>query len=212
MLISLFFSISNNVDYQANSNEAFIPDSYFVLEGNEAPDYRYMYQNFDMTTSSGICLASSASRQSAELVHLTENGAYKHWVSYNDTGPIDNAYFADLVDTNSYYFTEPTDIVAPQACIVKTKSTDGGGHSMLLETTDGRYTLYFTGMERWFCCRSRSVPDGVDPKNYTWVHTCNVYGKTIPQGYLIGRAVEGTSFTIQDSSGRTVSLEEFYKN
>lgn len=210
MILAVLFSISNNVDYQTNSDMVFVPDGYYTIEENEPPDYRYLTQNYSSLTSSGNCVGKSARRQRGALIHMTELSNYKYWFDYSDADA-DEAYVTGLGDASSYTFTCEADIIAPQSLIVKTKSTDGGGHSMLLESTDGKYTIYVENMERWFCCRNRQLPPDVDPSTYTWTHTCNVYGYTIPGGYLIGRAVEGTTVTVM-SGGRAVSLADFYTN
>lgn len=210
MILAVLFSISNNVDYQTNSDMAFVPDGYFTIEENDPPDYRYLTQNYSNLTSSGNCVGKSASRQSAALIHMSELASYKYWFDYSDKDATE-ATVTSLGDDNSYIFSGDTDIVAPQALIVKTKSTDGGGHSMLLETTDGLYTIYVENMERWFCCRNRALPDDVDPMSYTWTHTSNVYGYTIPGGYMIGRATSGTTISIYNANGKPVSIATFYE-
>ena len=212
MIMALMFSMSNNVDYQTNADEPFNPAGYYMVEGNEAPDYRYITQNYSSLTSSGTCLAKSTSREHSVIVKLSELGPSKYWVDYSHNEPIDASFFDEMNGATSYTFSGTADIVAPQACIVKTKSTDGGGHSMLLETTDGHYQLYISNMERWFCCRNRTLPPDADPSTYTWTHTANVHGYTIPAGYLIGKAQEGTVIEFRGATNGNVSIKDFYSN
>lgn len=211
LLLTFFFALSNNVGFQASDNKPYTPESYYRVEGNEQPDYRYMYENYTNIQTSGKCIGTSMTlTSSSQLVKVEDGVNYKYWFDNSEKDTVTDAFLGSF--DNEYTFENYAYIVAPQACTVKTKTSDGGGHSMLLATSDGKYNILVQGMERWFCDRRRSTPDGIDPAEYTWVHTVNVEGYTIPKGYLIGIATEGTTVTVQGADGTTISLTDFYKN
>lgn len=213
LIMTFFFAMNNNVAFQASDNSVYAPESYFRIEGNEAPDYRYMYENYTNIQTTGKCLGQSLNVSTGtSLLQVEENGIkgpYKYWFDSSDHSMKVEGLSAF---GNTYTFEGTAYIVAPQDCIVETTSSDGGGHSMKLTTTDGKYTIYVQGMERWFCCRRRSTPDGVDPAEYTWIHTINTYGYKIPRGYMIGIATQGTTVTVERANGVSIStMTEFYK-
>lgn len=210
LILTFFFALNNNVAFQASDAKPFAPESYYRVEGNEEPDYRYMYENYTNLQTSGKCISTSTNlSNNATLVVLDDAINLKYWFVSGKTDIDEN--FLDNIG-EEYTFEKNAYIVAPQACIVQTKTSDGGGHSMLLATSDGKYKIYVQGMERWFCDRRRSTPDGIDPMDYTWVHTANVEGYTIPKGYMIGVADEGTTVTIVTADGAAATMTEFYKH
>ena len=210
LIMTFFFAMNNNVAFQASDNSVYSPESYFRIEGNEAPDYRYMYENYTNIQTTGKCLGQSMNASAGiKPLHVSDTGPYKYWFDGSDT-EMDEKGTGLSAFGDTYTFKDTAYIIAPQDCVVETRSSDGGGHSMKLTTTDGQYTIYVQGMERWFCCRRRSTPDGVDPAEYTWIHTINTYGYKIQRGYLIGIATEGTTVHVEKADGTSISMTEFY--
>ena len=213
LILALAFSITNNVDFQASGETHYSRDSYYKIAEGDAPDYRYLTRNYSNLTSSGNCVGKPLQLSRAVSLHLDSMGIYRYWLDYSMTSDdISEDDVRAMTSAQEYTFTEETWIVAPQKCVVETKSTDGGGHYMRITTADGKWTFVIENMERWFCCRNRSVDADADVMNTSWTHTVNVAGSTIPGGYGIGRAVDGTTFTVLDSTGRVVSLSSYYSS
>lgn len=209
LIMTFLFAASNNVSYQTSDYSVYTPESYYRIEGNEAPDYRYMFENYTMLQSDGKCVGSSTDlRDKAQTIHLSENSAFMYWFDSNAT----SAPSADDLKAMaaSYSYAEGGYIICPRDLVVKTKGSDGGGHIMDLVSTDGKWKVHIAGMERWFCCRRRTIPDGQEPADYTWLHTTDTYEYKIPRGYMIGVALQGTTITVSKADGTAVTMMDFY--
>lgn len=197
LIMTFLFALNNNVSYQASDNSVYTPDSFYKVEGNEAPDYRYIYENYTELQASGKCIGTSVTiaRSSDGLIQLTPDSSYLYWWDSLSNEQIDKAYLDSLGD--SYEFSVRSYIVAPRDCKVLTKPNDGGGHCIDLVTTDGKYSVHISDMERLFCDRKRTVPDGEDVMTHNWNHTVSIEGYVIRKGCLVGIATEGTTVTVK---------------
>lgn len=211
MVLTFLFALNNNVSFQASDNSVYSPDSYYRIEGNEAPDYRYIYENYTELQASGKCIGTSVTIANSKeyLIQLTPTSSYLYWWSTLGVDEIDEAYLDSLGDT--FQFSERTNIVAPRDCKVTTKPSDGGGHCIDMVTTDGKYSIHITGMERLFCDRKRTVPEGEDIMAHNWNHTVSIEGYVIRKGCLVGIATDETTVTVKAlKKGLSSTMTGFY--
>jgi len=209
--MTFLFALNNNVSFQASDNTVYSPNSYYRIEGNEAPDYRYIYENYTELQASGKCIGKSVSIVNSQVrqIQLTEDSSYLYWWSKSGSDVVDKAYLDTLGD--SYQFSGRENIVAPRDCKVLTKPSDGGGHCIDLVTTDGKYSIHISGMERLFCDRKRTAPDGEDIMTHNWNHTVSIEGYVIRKGYLIGIATDETTVTVKaEKAGLPSTMTGFY--
>lgn len=216
MILSLFISMFNNVDYQMHDAMPFEHDAYYTIAEAEAPDYRMSFG--DVTT---------AGRQRSCVSQLfTLNG---HLIQYPTSmkGIIGGYWFVnsssmkyDELSGNSYTFETDGKIICPYDGILKTSSVTSDGRSMdilfsLGDSIHDGYVMRITNMERWWCCDSKVDYDSTDQLGRgTWVHTCSeLKGATLKQGVYLGRATAGnTTITIYDDSGNKVDFKTFYSH
>lgn len=192
MLMSALFSAFNNVDYQASSNIMFSPTSYYYLESTDVPDYRSMY-NGNPSSSKEQCVKSSAAVTGVRKITSSNSSSTSYWIVAED---MDLSRLSGYGD--SYTFTSEQSIIAPRKCKVITHSSSGGGHYMDLITMDNMYRFHIDNMERWYCCRNKDdLPNTTD----SWTHTLDIYNEVISDGYLIGYAQVGTTFSIYKNDG-----------
>lgn len=211
LIMTFLFALNNNVSYQASDYSVYAPDSYYKVEGNEPPDYRYIYENYTDLQASGKCIGTSVTiaSSSKDLVHISDEASYLYWWSTLGSKNVDKAYLDGLGD--SFTFEYRTNIIAPRDCKVLTKPSDGGGHCIDLITTDGKYSVHISDMERLFCDRKRTVPDDEDIMTHNWNHTVSIEGYVIRKGCLIGIATEGTTVTVKaEKEGLDSSMTGFY--
>lgn len=211
LIMTFLFALNNNVSFQASDNSVYSPDSYYKVEGNEAPDYRYIYDNYTELQASGKCIGRSISVVGSDTrqIHLTEDSSYLYWWSTLGTAKISKTYLDTLGD--SFQFSYRTNIVAPRDCKVLTKPSDGGGHCIDLVTTDGKYSIHISGMERLFCDRKRSAPEGEDIMTHNWNHTVSIEGYVIRKGCLVGIATDETTVTVKaEKDGLPSTMTGFY--
>ncbi len=204
MILTVFFSIQNNVGIQFSGDTSFVVDSWYKIPEATAPDYRQLYSSGIQLTSADNCTPSTRVAQNAVQVD-SENtiGVSAYWFAESE----DELYISDITDEVEYTWSEAGEIIAPLNCTVVTPSTSGGGHSMRLDTVSGDYTFVFENMERWFCCRYRKD----NAENAQWSHTLDVSGTTIKAGQLIGFAQKGTTVKVYNTkTGNIVSIKSFY--
>lgn len=204
MLMSVLFSIFNNVDYQASDNVDFSPDSYYYIEGSEVPDFKSVYIG-NPADESKRCVQSSEAVKGAHKVTSTNSSTVTYWLA------------PERVDITTisgygmeYTFTQEQAIVAPRRCKIYTHAASGGGHSMDLITLDNAYRFHVENMERWYCCRNR---DALSDSTSAWQHTTDIYGETIDDGYLIGNAQIGTTVSVYKYDGADwvqISISDYY--
>lgn len=196
LIMTFFFALNNNVSFQASDNSVYAPDNYYRIEGNESPDYRYIYENYTELQASGKCIGTSVNiAQSATDVHLTEYSSHLYWWDTTCEEEITEGYLNSL--GNTYTFESRANIVAPRDCKVLTTVDDGGGHLLDLVTTDGKYEIHIANMERLFCDRKRTLADDEDPLKANWNHTVSIKGYVVKKGCMLGISAEGTTVTVK---------------
>lgn len=210
VIMAVLFSAFNNVDYVPEEYVPYDVDSYYKVAEGDAPDYRNITRNYSDLSTGGKCYHSTIDVKdwNNDTYIMYDRSIARWWIDYDH--PEVSADEISGMSNSTYTFYGRTYIVVPQMCTVQTKSTDANGHSMKLETCDGKWIFYIEGMERWFCCRDRVLDEDIDPLTYTWVHTSNVYGLKLFGGQMIGISAPGTTFTVYDAKGNKVSLAEFY--
>lgn len=191
MLIALVVSTFSGTKYIASDENTYFQKSYYVIEDtNVRPSYRDLY-NGNCADIKELCLTSTTQAPRATL--KGNNGYY--WLSSTESSEGASA----LGDTLTC--TQDGVLIAPFNCLVVTDASgSAGGTFMTLESTDGKYTITVEGMERWFCCRNRELPeDGV------WQHTDKHKSKTITvkKGYIIGNHKEGTLVILSETESKT---------
>lgn len=211
MILTAVFCMINNVDFQMNSDVPFIEENYFKVEEGRAPDYRYVTQNYNNLSTSGNCLRSSVYLSKARLYRVDMQHPEKAWFDLS-TAEVNAEVVGSYSSTNEYQFSGITDIVCPQKCTIKSDSASSDGHSMELETTDGKYIIYITDMSRWFCCRNRKLEPGMSDMDQVWAHTVNLTGTTLGRGDMIGVANSNTkiSFYLNNDNKDPVTISMFY--
>ena len=209
MLMTVFFSIQNNVGVQFSADNAFMVDSWYTIQEDTAPDYRQLYTGGVQLTSADNCTPSTRTVQDAvQIESETTTGMSAYWFAES----LDTMSVTDVPDETEFVWETSGEIVAPLNCVVSTSATSGGGHSMRIDTVAGDYTFVFEDMERWYCCRYRKG-SGTDEEGtpVPWSHTVDIAGRTIKAGQLVGFAKEGTTVKVYDTrSGNLISIKSFY--
>lgn len=209
MLMTVFFSIQNNVGIQFSADNVFVVDSWYTIQENSQPDYRQLYTHGVQLTSADNCTKST--RNAKNLVQIASDsspGLSAYWIAEGDGSMSIN----DVPDEGTYTWDKTGEIIAPLNCIVSSTATSGGGHSMRLDTVAGDYTFVIENMERWYCCRYRKS-SGVDENGneVPWIHTVDIGGSLIKAGQLVGMAKEGTTVKVYNTkTGAMTSLQSFY--
>lgn len=204
MLMSALFSAFNNVDYQASSNIMFSPTSYYYLESTDVPDYRSIY-NGNPSSSKEQCVKSSVAVTGAHKVTSQNSATVSYWITTED---VDLSQLSGYGD--SYTYTSKQAIIAPRKCKVVTHSSSGGGHFMDLVTMDNMYRFHIDNMERWYCCRNK---EDLSEASDSWTHTLDIYNEVVTDGYLIGYAQVGTTFSIYKNDSNEwvpVTIYDYY--
>ena len=208
MLMALFISMFENVDYQHYPAEDFKHDSYYVIEQQGEVDYRDLYGQDMVTNPLASCVPGN--RAIAGCMHISDvpNTVYlsPYWFV-----PQTSIKHEDIPDDATYTFTADSLIVSPYNGTLDSYSVGNDGKTMLVKyTIQGEsVTLYFENLERWWCCMGKIEPDG--DSEGTWKHTCDeLRGAKFEAGHLIGRAIANeTTVTV---SGADSTLKEFFSH
>lgn len=210
MLMSLFLSIFNNVDYQAQGDMQFVSEGYYTIDEGTAPDYRDLYGTNPVASKEVSCHPTTFKGSGKQVTYKDENThIHGYWVVNREGMSYDK-----LPDGDTYTFENEGYIIMPYTGVLRTSSATSTGRVMVLSVEVGgvSYRLDIQNMERWWCCLGKLEPDDTDIlSNPTWVHTCGELLDTqIRQGYVLGNAQEGTTITIAKSDGSAATWKEFY--
>ena len=208
MLIALFVSMFENVEYQHITPEDFKHDSYYVIEDAGEVDYRALYGQDMVTNPNASCVPGN--RLVKGRMHISSAPATVNlspfWLECGTTSE-----YTDIPESDTYTFATDCLIISPYNGVLDSYSVGNDGKTMLVKySVQGEnIVLYFENLERWWCCMSKSEPDGTEAG--TWHHTCDeLRGTKFEAGQLIGRAVAGeTTVTV---SGDDSTLKEFYSH
>ena len=211
MLMALFISIFNDVDYQALSPSSFTHDSYFTIEEGESPDYR---ETFGAHTAAGMqksCVSQTFTLNGKAVIYgdnKTRQGGY--WFVNGESKK-----HSELTETQ-FVFTSDSKIICPYNGTLHSSSKTSDGLSMEIDFNfnNNMYRMQIKNMERWWCCDGKVEHDGTDQLGKpVWIHTCaELKGTSLKQGVYLGRAIANTTtIDILDKSGNKVDLKTFFE-
>ena len=192
MLLALFSSITNNVDYQVQGDVPYSAGSYYTIEEGQAPDYRDIYGTPAVASREVSCKPNPFMGAREEVTY--SDGA-EHVNAYWLVGGESIAYDS-LTDDTTFVFDSDSQIIIPYTGELLSASSTSDGTSMNVKcTVNGQdYQLQITGMDRWWCCMSRNETHKV-PNKYgklVWSHTCSeLQGTTFNQGQVLGKSIAG---------------------
>lgn len=209
MLMSLFISMFENVDYQFHADTPFEHNAYFTVDVREEDiDYRDLYGKQIAAGSNYSCVPSTYSAASSVVNYndgATRVGA--EWIVANSSKDYSE------ITGDSFLFETDAKIVCPYAGTLITSSKTSNGRSMEIAINVGgnNYRMVVEEMERWWCCDGKISYD--DPEAQEWDHTCSeLKGTTFKAGTCLGRATAGeTKVTIYQNND-VVPLSEFFNN
>ena len=218
MLLALFLSISNNVDYQVQGDVEYAAGTYYTIEEGQAPDYRNLYGSTAVASREVSCKPIPFKGTALPVIY--DDNA-QHINAYWFEGDVSKSYSELTVDEN-YTFEVTTQIIAPYSSVLLSSSQASDGQSMTVKcSVDGNdYQLQITGMDRWYCCMGRNENQKVTNTlgELVWKHTCSeLQGTKFNQGQVLGKSIAGTTvikvFNYTSSDKITpCSLTEFYNH
>lgn len=207
LLLSLFISIGNDVNFIASEDKEYNADAYYTLEVMEPPDYRDIYGSNPVAARNLSCRAKTYKSNGKTIIYSSGNDHINAmWV---EDGVSKN--YDELPTEDTFQFTSDGFIIIPYDGQLLTSSENSNGHTMLVKCSVGGsyYRLDIQNMERWWCCVGRDLPTDVDASGKViWNHTCReLRGESLPQGTVLGKAQEGTTITVSiyDATGDSVS-------
>ena len=209
MLMAMFISMFENVDYQYQAEVPFEHDAYYTVAiPEEEIDYRDLYGKQIAAGGNYSCVPTTYSVASYTVEYTdgaTHAGA--KWVVANEPKCIDD------ISGNEFMFTTDCHIICPYAGTLLTSSNTSDGTSMeiAIAVNNKNYRLYIDGMERWWCCEGKVTYD--NPDNCSWIHTCNeLKGTAFKAGNCLGRALPDQTTIKVVEDGNVVDLKEFFSN
>ena len=218
MLLALFMSMSNNVDYQAQGDVPYAAGSYYTIEEGQAPDYRSIYGS-QVVASREIACKPIPWKGACKSVNYTDGAQHvnAYWLASSDS-----KNYADLSDDYTYTFDKECQIIIPYTGTLLSASGTSDGTSMVVkcEVNDDSYQLHITGMDRWWCCMGRNETQKVTNSygELVWEHTCReLQGTSFNQGQVLGRSIAGETkvkiFKYVDGKATVAcTLKDFYNH
>lgn len=73
MLMSLFLSIFNNVDYQAQGDMQFVSEGYYTIDEGTAPDYRDLYGTNPVASKEVSCHPTTFKGSGKQVTYKDKN-------------------------------------------------------------------------------------------------------------------------------------------
>lgn len=209
MLMALFLSMFENVDYEYQDAVPFAHDSYYTVQVPEQTvDYRDLYGKQIAAADSVSCVPTTYSVACENVIYsdgVTRVGA--KWVEARVKKDI-----SEIKDT-TFTFESDTQIACPYSGTLMSSSKTGTGTVMEVAIALGgkNYRLFLEDMERWWCCEGKADYD--NPEKETWVHTCNeLKGTTFKSGTCLGRAKAGKTKLYVMEGDTKVDLNKFFSN
>lgn len=217
LLLSLFLSIGNDINFIASEDKPYDADAYYTLDVMEPPNYRDIYGSNPVAARNLSCRAKTY-KANGKLITYTDGAEHLNATWFEDGV---TKKYDDLPNESKFTFESEGYIIIPYDGQLMTSSETSTGHSMVVKchVAGQSYRLTIENMERWWCCVGRDLPtDTTADGQVVWKHTCReLKGESLPQGTVLGKAQDGTtiSVSIYDSTGNSVStcsIADLYKH